>query len=92
MTLISTLTLLSGINSISVDVIQHHLKGFWGSITELYFQERKVFEWHLSCPKQLHKTHDIHYKYLNFSYTAHCLFNDTVYNTEYTASNGMMIT
>jgi hypothetical protein len=58
-TLIFTLTLLSGVNLISVDVIQHHLEGFWDSVAELYFQKRKVLEWHLSRPKQLHETHDM---------------------------------
>jgi hypothetical protein len=58
MTLIFTLTLLSGVNLISVDVIQHHLKGFWDSVAELHFQKRNVTEWHLDSPKQLHKTYD----------------------------------
>jgi hypothetical protein len=59
MILIVTLTLLTGVKAVSVDVIQHHVEGLWDSVRELHFEKRQILEWHSSCPKQLHKTDDM---------------------------------
>jgi hypothetical protein len=88
MMLIFALTFLSGVNSVSVDVIQHHLKGFRDSIMQLYFEKRQVPEWHLSCPK-LHRTDDtLNVTWLYILFRLYIAYLMTLQMTEYTASSG----